>query len=196
MSIEPRLRESLLRLARDAVAAAVRGDPPPTVPADDATHVPYGGVFVTLKHGDRLRGCIGTFDPPRSLESGVASIAAEATRDPRFITAPIHEAELDAIDVEISILSPPTRTEAPLSLRPGVDGVLVRRGALNGCFLPQVAAERGWDAAETLTQCCAGKASLPPDAWRDPETSIYFFTADVIRDDRRAAVMRMRRVAP
>lgn len=196
MSLDPRSRESLIRLARDAVAAVVRRKPLPVPSADCATDVPNGGLFVTLKNGARLRGCIGTFEPPPSLASGVVTMAVEAVNDPRFVQQPIMPSELDALSIEISVLTRPTRTNAPLSLRPGVDGVLIRRGAASGCFLPQVAAERGWNAEQTLTQCCTGKANLTPDAWQDPQTAVYFFTADVIRDDRDAARGHARRVAP
>jgi len=45
--------------------------------------------------------------------------------------------------------------------------------------LPQVATETGWSKEEFLSYCCAHKAGLPADAWKDPETEVYFFTAEV-----------------
>jgi len=45
--------------------------------------------------------------------------------------------------------------------------------------LPQVATEAGWSKEEFLSYCCAHKAGLPADAWKDSETEVYLFTADV-----------------
>jgi uncharacterized protein len=77
------------------------------------------------------------------------------------------------------VLSPLERTTDPLSLRLGVDGIYIRRGYAAGCFLPQVATETGWTTEEFLSQCCSHKAGLPPDAWKDPKTEVYLFTAEV-----------------
>lgn len=189
MSVEAALRDKLISLARDALAAAVSGRPLPAPEPGDAPPLPCGGMFVTLRNRGRLRGCIGTFQPPANLEETVVETAAAAVRDPRFVLAPITREELDHLDLEISLLSPPVRTHDPLSLRPGIDGVLIHRGEASGCFLPQVATEQGWNAEQTLSHCCAGKANLPPEAWRDPQTEVYFFTAEII-EDRRATPRR------
>jgi AMMECR1 domain-containing protein len=53
------------------------------------------------------------------------------------------------------------------------------QGHLSGCFLPQVATETNWSKEEFLSYCCTHKAGLSSDAWREPETEIYLFTADV-----------------
>ena len=66
-----------------------------------------------------------------------------------------------------------------MSLRLGVDGIYIKSGSASGCFLPQVAKEAGWDKEEFLSYCCAHKAGLKPDAWKDKETEVYLFTADV-----------------
>jgi len=34
-----------------------------------------------------------------------------------------------------------------------------------------------------LSHCCAGKAGLAPDDWRDPATEVYLFTAEIIHED-------------
>ena len=53
----------------------------------------------------------------------------------------------------------------------------------SGCFLPQVATEIGWNKQEFLSYCCSRKAGLKPDAWKDPETEVYLFTADIFGAD-------------
>ncbi|MHC4636458.1 MAG: AMMECR1 domain-containing protein, partial [Planctomycetota bacterium] len=39
--------------------------------------------------------------------------------------------------------------------------------------------EAGWNKEEFLSYCCAHKAGLRPNAWKDPETEVYLFTAEV-----------------
>jgi len=41
------------------------------------------------------------------------------------------------------------------------------------------AAENGWDRDQFLTYLCAHKAGIEPDAWKDPKTEIYTFSAEV-----------------
>ena len=148
--------------------------------SDDAELNEPRGCFVTLKSQNRLRGCIGQFVSERPLIELVAEMAkASATSDPRFFGDPITAGELEQMDVEISVLSPLKRTSDPLSLRLGVDGIYIRRGHVSGCFLPQVATETGWDTEEFLSYCCSHKAGLSPDAWKDPDTEVYLFTAEV-----------------
>jgi len=54
----------------------------------------------------------------------------------------------------------------------------VRRGDSEGLLLPQVPVEQHWDRLTFLEQACE-KAGLPADAWRDPDTDIFSFTAVV-----------------
>jgi uncharacterized protein (TIGR00296 family) len=61
----------------------------------------------------------------------------------------------------------------------GRHGVQVVRGFRSGVFLPQVAAETGWGLETFMNNLCAHKAGLPADAWKDPKTEIYVFTAQV-----------------
>jgi uncharacterized protein (TIGR00296 family) len=104
---------------------------------------------------------------------------ASATGDPRFFADPIAPDELNELDIEISVLSPLQRTDNPLGLRLGVDGIYIKRGRASGCFLPQVATETGWSKEEFLSYCCAHKAGIAPDAWRQPGTEVYLFSAEV-----------------
>ena len=63
------------------------------------------------------------------------------------------------------------------------DGIYIKRGCTSGCFLPQVAEETGWSKEEFLSYCCAHKAGLDADAWKEPETEVYLFTAGVFGAD-------------
>jgi AmmeMemoRadiSam system protein A len=113
------------------------------------------------------------------VELVVEMAKASATSDPRFFADPVTADELEQLDVEISVLSPLKRTDEPLSLRLGVDGIYIKKGCVSGCFLPQVATETGWSKEEFLSYCCAHKAGLGADAWQDAATEVYLFSAEV-----------------
>jgi AmmeMemoRadiSam system protein A len=173
-------KKVLLKVAADTVEAVIKGRTMPEPESDDHELNAQCGCFVTLKNKERLRGCIGQFTSESPLIELIADMAkASATGDPRFFADPITAGELKHLDVEISVLSPLQRTDDPLSLRLGIDGIYIKRGYASGCFLPQVATETGWSKEEFLSYCCAHKAGLPANAWKDPKTEVYLFTADV-----------------
>lgn len=177
-------KKTLLKVARDTVEAVIRRKSRPKPQSDDAELNAPCGCFVTLKNRGRLRGCIGQFTSDSPLIELVAEMAnASATGDPRFFGNPITARELEKLDIEISVLSPLQKTDDPLSLRLGIDGIYIRRGRASGCFLPQVATETGWGKEEFLSYCCAHKAGLAPDAWKDPNTEVYLFTAEAFGAD-------------
>ena len=175
----------LLKIARDAVEAAINGRPMPKPQSQDAELNAHCGCFVTLKNKDELRGCIGQFVSDVPLIQLVSEMAvASATGDPRFFAERITPKETEDIDIEISVLSQLKKTADPLSLRLGVDGIYIKKGHVSGCFLPQVATETGWSKEEFLSYCCAHKAGLKPDAWKDKGTEIYLFTAEIIEEEK------------
>jgi len=177
-------KKTLLSVARNTVEAVISGEPLEKPHSDDPELNAHCGCFVTLKNKGQLRGCIGQFVSEGPLIELVAEMAkSSATGDPRFFADPITAGELKNLDIEISVLSPLQRTDKPLSLRLGVDGIYIKRGFACGCFLPQVATETGWSKEKFLSYCCAHKAGLEPDAWKDPKTEVYLFTADVFGAD-------------
>jgi AmmeMemoRadiSam system protein A len=175
----------LLKIARNAVEAAINGRPMPKPQSQDAELNAHCGCFVTLKNKDELRGCIGQFVSDVPLIQLVSEMAvASATGDPRFFADRITSKEVDNLDIEISVLSPLKKTADPLSLQLGVDGIYIKNGYASGCFLPQVATETGWSKEEFLSYCCAHKAGLKPDAWKDKGTEVYLFTAEIIEEEK------------
>lgn len=173
-------KKQLLEIARDTIRAVIMRRPLSMPRSEDPALTAACGCFVTLKNRGRLRGCIGQFVSERPLVELVAEMAkASATGDPRFLTNPITSGEVNKLHVEISVLSPLQRTDNPLSLELGRHGIYIKRGYACGCFLPQVADETGWSKEEFLSQCCLHKAGLAPDAWKDPKTEVYLFTAEV-----------------
>lgn len=136
------------------------------------------GVFVTLTIGGALRGCIGSLAAYESVRQGVERHALNAAfHDHRF--SPLTVSELAEVDIEISVLTEPkplefsNADELSARLRPGIDGVILRRGAATATFLPQV-----WEQLpqvdEFMSHLCL-KAGLSPEAWRQPGCSIEIY---------------------
>lgn len=178
MEIPDEQRKELIRLARESVEAAVTGRPAPRTPDPAGVLGRMRGCFVTLTNQGRLRGCIGTFQPRKPLAEQIIEMGAAAARDSRFVFDPITAAELPKLTVGVSVLSELQPIDDPLNIELGVHGIYIIRGPAAGCFLPEVATETGWSKEEFLSQCCAGKAGMSPDAWRDPATKVYVFTSD------------------
>lgn len=137
----------------------------------------HRGAFVCIHKGEELRGCIGMIEGRGPLLETIRDMAIQAAFfDPRFCA--LQPEELDEINVELSILTPMERITDPARIQVGKHGLWLRKGHRSGLLLPQVATEHGWDR-ETFLQWTCSKAGLPSDAWRDPETEIYIFSADI-----------------
>jgi len=175
--LSPETRAALLDLARATAAAVARGERPPAPgPAPAGTEAP-GAAFVTVRVGGELRGCIGTFEPREPLWRTVAEMAAAAAaRDPRF--APLAPRDLPGLTVDVSVLAPARRIHGPDEIELGRHGLEIHRGARRGLLLPQVASDHGLDRETFLAETCR-KAGLPADAWREPDTEIWAFEAEV-----------------
>jgi AmmeMemoRadiSam system protein B/AmmeMemoRadiSam system protein A len=182
----------LLRTAAASLRYALRHGKAPAV---DVAKLPpplaeKAATFVTLRHEERLRGCIGTVEAVRPLAvDAVANTFGAAFRDPRF--DPLDPDDLRGLSLSISILSPRRRlsfrdeTDLLLRLRPGRDGLLIYNGARRGVFLPQVweslpapdafldhlkdkagigrPLQPEADSAETFTAWSAGTVVMHPD---------------------------------
>jgi AmmeMemoRadiSam system protein A len=169
----------LLRLARQVIVEAVsHGHLPDKIP-HDGVFAERSGVFVTLRCGSRLRGCIGAIDIDEPLgESIVRCAAGAALQDPRF--APLRLEDLGGLHIEISLLSPPTAID-PAEIEIGRHGLLVSCGTQRGLLLPQVAVEHNFTREQFLDEVCR-KAQLPREAWRSPDTQMLAFTCQVFSD--------------
>lgn len=176
--LSPTDQQLLLNLARASVVAAANKLPLPAIPDDTSPELETGlGAFVTLKSPDgRLRGCIGQIVAHGPLVETIREMAVSAARrDPRF--SPVTPAEATKLDVEISVLSPLAAIR-PEDVIVGTHGLLVRQGVHSGLLLPQVPVEWGWSREEFLDETCE-KAGLSRDAWKQPNTQLYGFTAQV-----------------
>lgn len=176
-------QQYLLALARQTIQEHLAdNDTPPEPPADAALLQP-AAVFVTLHLHGQLRGCIGTTAARLPLYQAVAQYARLAAfEDPRFPA--VSAAELAAIDLEISVLSPMRKIASPNEIIPGKHGVTVRQGYRSGLFLPQVW-EQLPDLESFLGYLCAEKAALPWDAWKSPQTELQVFTVHAFEEPAR-----------
>jgi AmmeMemoRadiSam system protein A len=167
----------LVKVARESLAAHLRGERPALPPASGSL-AEARGAFVTLvarTNGD-LRGCVGMIVSDDPLVETVARMAVAAgTQDGRF--EPVTAEELPRLFVEISVLGPMRRVR-PEEVEVGKHGLLVSDGHRRGVLLPQVPVEHGWDRETFLAHTCR-KAHLPEDAWRRPEVELRAFTATV-----------------
>ncbi len=145
------------------------GGPAPS--ADDDCAI--DGLFVTLKVGQELRGCIGKIGEQPSLHEALRDLSVQAAaHDPRF--SPVRPEELPLIEIGISILTPAQAVSDPESIEIGRDGLIIERDSRRGLLLPEVAVELGWDREQFLNGVCE-KAFLPRDAWRDSTCKLYRF---------------------
>ena len=177
-SLSETARRDLLSLARRALEAHFRGDPPPRLGSDRAESFGQGrALFVTLRRRGKLRGCIGTLSPEGDLTRMVPRFALRAAfGDPRF--PPLTGDELPECDIEISVLTPPAPVEDPETIEIGRDGLIIEARGQSGLLLPQVATEWGFDRERFLAEVCR-KAGLSPDAWRESGARIWAFQAEV-----------------
>jgi AmmeMemoRadiSam system protein A len=126
------------------------------------------GVFVCLKKGGELRGCIGTYLPScdsLAAETIVNAISA-ATKDPRF--QPVSEDELDKLTYSVDVLSCPEKVSSVAELDPRKYGIIVISGFRRGLLLPDL---EGVDTVEEQLKITKMKAGILPHE----EVEIYRF---------------------
>lgn len=178
VSLNDEQRKTLLRIARQSIAAVLDGRSHDWKAEDvDETLRQPAGAFVTLTRDGDLRGCIGSIRAVEPLYKAVASSAISAAfRDPRF--QPLAPGELEQLELEISVMGPIEQVTNIEEIVVGRDGLIISRGHHAGLLLPQVATEYGWDRQTFLEHTCR-KAGLPPDAWRAQDCRIEKFSAFV-----------------
>ncbi len=182
-------KQTLLRIAREAIEhAARRGKPPLSDPSSlPPVLLEKGASFVTLTIDGRLRGCIGALESYQPLAEDVREHAVSAAlEDPRF--PPVSEAELSRIRIEISRLTAPKELEYSTSddllrkLRPHIDGVILKHGQRRATFLPQ-AWEKIPDPVEFLEQLCY-KMGERGNLWRNARLQVYTYQVEEFQEAR------------
>jgi AmmeMemoRadiSam system protein A len=183
-------RSTLLRIARDAIAAVAARKPPPPLDLESLSPplLESRASFVTLTTPDgELRGCIGGLEARFPLALDVQEHAAGAAlNDPRF--PPVAPEEVPDLRVEISVLTVPepiphrTPEELLAALRPHVDGVVLRAGERRATFLPQV-----WEKVEVpvrFLEMLSEKMGAGPNAWRFPNVEALRYQVEMFEESK------------
>jgi AmmeMemoRadiSam system protein A len=169
-------KQTLLKIARSSIQSALGGPPFPKKEFKSESLNRPSGVFVTLRIGEDLRGCIGYVEPFFPLAQATQEAAVKAAmEDPRFM--PMTLVELARITIEISVLSPLSELHDKTKIEIGKHGLVIDAGIRRGLLLPQVATEYGWDREQFLKHT-ALKAGLPSDAWKRNEVKLFTFTVE------------------
>lgn len=152
--------DAYVRLAHETVEAFVNTGNTPALPDDlpDEMKNRRAGVFVSLKIGGKLRGCIGT------ISAVTGSIAQEITKnavascseDPRF--DPVRPEELPRITYSVDVLGPTERIDSIDQLDAKRYGVIVISGYRKGLLLPNL---EGVDTVEEQVKIAKRKAGIP-----------------------------------
>lgn len=141
-------------------------------------------TFVTLTIDNKLRGCIGSLVPTRTIFEDIKHNAyVAAFEDPRF--PQLTKAEIDNLKIEISILTTlkeinfTTEKDILNKIIPDKIGLLLEYGFNRGTFLPQV-----WevfpepiDFFNNLKQ----KAGLSTDFF-DTKMKLFYYEVEICKE--------------
>ncbi len=176
-------KDKLLDIARETLESYIRSGEKPGFMIEDAGLQSKQGVFVTLTKNGELRGCMGEFNPETPIwQTVIDQTVIAASEDPRF--PPVLTEELDQLQIEISLLSEPRAVGSWQEIELGKHGVIVRKGSQSGTYLPQVGKEQDWqNVEEFLASLCQEKAGLPIDCYKDRETELLVYTADLFSEN-------------
>lgn len=178
----------LLKVARETIEAKLLSKDRKRIPLEglpDELKRP-GAAFVTITENGQLRGCIGHIIAREPLIRSVEDNAvAAAFEDPRFL--PLRKEELKKIKIEVSVLTEPK----PLrykdaedlldKLRPGTDGVIIKKGPYSATFLPQV-----WEQLpnkELFLEHLCLKAGLPSDEWKRGNLKVLIYQVQAFEEE-------------
>jgi AmmeMemoRadiSam system protein A len=170
----------LLRIAREIIQQVVQSKKPLTYERGNKLYRQKRGAFVSLHIQSELRGCIGYVAPVKPLLETIIEMAeAAAFRDPRF--NPVTRKEVEKLEIEISVLSPLTLISDTNDIIVGKHGLMIEKGYNSGLLLPQVATAYSWERETFLEHTCL-KAGLAKSAWREKDTQIHIFTAQIFSE--------------
>ena len=143
-----------------------------------------GASFVTLHYNKDLRGCIGSIIAHKTLLDDIIDNAISAGfKDPRFNQ--LTSNELPHLTIEVSVLTTPKLLnytnfdDLAQKIKPHVDGLILKHGAYQGTFLPQV-----WQqlpSAKDFLQHLSMKAGSNPAIYNE-HPKIYTYQVDAIED--------------
>lgn len=152
--------DAFVRLARETVEAFVRSGETLSLPDELPEEMTNrrAGVFVSLKIGGKLRGCIGTISAVTEniAQEILKNAIAACSEDPRF--DPVRAEELPRITYSVDVLGPTERIDSMEQLDAKKYGVIVVSGYRKGLLLPNL---EGVDTAEEQVKIAKRKAGIP-----------------------------------
>jgi AmmeMemoRadiSam system protein A len=148
----------LVKLAKDTIESYVRDGTIPRPNELTPEMIERSGVFVSLKVGGLLRGCIGTYEPAKAnvAEEVITNAISSATRDPRF--PPVTPDELSDLEYSVDVLTSPEPVKSEAGLDPKRYGIIVESGKRKGLLLPDL---EGVDTVARQIEICRSKAGIP-----------------------------------
>lgn len=131
------------------------------------------GAFVSIHEHGELRGCIGTIEPVRKnlAEEIISNAISASTRDPRF--EPVSEEELDQLEINVDVLTPPQPISSEAELDVRRYGVIVEKGFRRGLLLPDL---EGVDSVAYQVSIAKRKAGIG-----EKEKDVRLYRFEVIR---------------
>ncbi|MEA3505575.1 MAG: AmmeMemoRadiSam system protein B [Bacteroidota bacterium] len=181
-SLSDNEKMQLLKLARNTLEYYLEFYNYPELDTDD---IPRNlksncGAFVTLTNEGELRGCMGRFENKEPLYKVVQDmVVAAAVDDHRFFD--VTNEEIEAIEIEISVLTPLRKIDSINEIILGKHGVYIIKGVDRGTLLPQVVVNTGWTKEEFLGYCSRDKVGIGWEGWRSAD--IYVYEAIIINED-------------
>ncbi len=173
---------TLTEIARKAIEKYFSNDKYMPNCSERKKHYDKKACFVTLTIDGKLRGCMGSLIPIKSLWQDIVDNAINsAFNDPRF--PPLSKAELNNVKIEVSILSEPKeiKFKNPEELLRKIRkdwGIIIQSRNKSATFLPQV-----WEQLPKKQQFLEElslKAGLGKSAWK--QSKIYYYTVSVEKE--------------
>lgn len=162
-----RIRLQELRAKEDAYVKLARSTIETYVRTGKMMEVPKGlcpelydrraGVFVSLKKGGSLRGCIGTIEAVQPFVAAeiIQNAVSACSKDPRF--SPVEADELEQLTISVDVLGETEKIYDLEELDVKRYGVIVTRGFRRGLLLPNL---DGVDTVEEQIAIAKQKAGI------------------------------------
>ncbi len=115
------------------------------------------GAFVSIKNGNKLRGCIGELTPTHdnlAIEI-IQNAVAAASRDPRF--APVSRDEIENLTISVDVLTPLEKVDDVSLLDCKKFGLTVTVADKQGVLLPDL---EGVDTVAEQLRICLKKGGI------------------------------------
>ncbi len=166
--------DNLPQLARLALTHYFESGQVPVMPSSRIS--PWSessGLFVTLTHQGRARGCWGSLVPvaPDLATATIQAAIGAATQDWRY--PPVQASELDILSIQVSIIQQVFPIQSLAHIDPTQSGLFIRSGPQGAVLLPGEALTAQWQLATARKL-----AGIPENA----EVELFQVEAEIFHD--------------